>query len=69
MSSKANKEVLTNPVSNVAVSFSADDLLKNGFTELFVQGDQSYIIQIIYYYFIYKGFNVLYSNNKYLILI
>ena len=28
MSSKANKEVLTNPVSNVAVSFSEDDLLK-----------------------------------------
>ena len=29
MSSKANKEVLTNPVSNVAVSFNEDDLLKN----------------------------------------
>ena len=29
MSNKANKEVLTNPVSNVAVSFSEDDLLKN----------------------------------------
>ena len=30
MSSKANnKEVLTNPVSNVVVSFNEDDLLKN----------------------------------------
>ena len=29
MSSKANKEVLTNPVSNVALSFSEEDLLKN----------------------------------------
>lgn len=29
MSSKANKEVLTSPVSNVAVSFNEEDLLKN----------------------------------------
>ena len=29
MSSKANKEVLTNPVSNVALSFNEEDLLKN----------------------------------------